>query len=112
LGAPTTIAFFVPFLYGFTFGFAIVDDWIDRPALWIPFSLSCGFAATVVVSLGVVFLSMQVNVGGMEKMITYATVGLVSLPNVVAGARREKSRERQLERRARRVRALIRRFGI
>jgi len=110
LGAPTTVALSVPFFYGFTLGFAVVDDWIDKSIfLWVFFSLSCGFAATAVISLGVVFLSTQVYAGGMEKMITYATIGVVSLPNVIVGVRKKKSRERELERRARRV---IRRLGI
>lgn len=112
LGAPTQIALFVPFFYGFTLGFAVVDDWIERPVLWIPLSLSCGFAVTAAASLAVVLLSMQINCGGMEKMITYATVGLVSLPNVAIGARRERSRQRELKKSGRRLMTLIRRAGV
>jgi hypothetical protein len=112
LGSPSQLTLFVPFLYGFTLGFAVVDDWIDRPLLWVPFGLSGGLAVTVALSVIVALASMPVYFGGMEKMITYATVGLVSLPNVVLGVRRERSRQRELVKRGSRLRALIRRYGV
>jgi len=98
ISASTVFAFVPPLTFGFILGFAVIDDWIDRPILWLPFSFCTGWVVTVTVSAIVVLLSLHVNMGGMEKLITYGGTSLVSIPALLKGIKRSQSRERGLRR--------------